>query len=125
MHEVSVLLEHDIASLGIWFSGSRENTVVSQIALGYFHVGYQTTSDSAPYPKRQDTSRFLVLYLAGLNLSLPDITVLDCDLCQSALAPVQTDATLNEVQVNPDPLRLCGTPGSGLTIIIPPSAKAI
>jgi hypothetical protein len=63
--------------------------------------------------------------LKGLTISLPDITVLDCDLCQSALAPIQTDATLSEVQVNPDPLLLCGSPGSGHTIILPPSAKAI
>jgi hypothetical protein len=30
-----------------------------------------------------------------LTFPLPDITVLDCDLCQSALARLQTDATLN------------------------------
>lgn len=60
-----------------------------------------------------------------LTFPLPDITALDCDLYQSALTPIQTDGTLNEVQLNPDPLRLCGTPGSGLSIILPPSAKAI
>lgn len=60
-----------------------------------------------------------------LTFPLPDITAIDCELCQSSLAPVQTDATLNEVQLNPEPLRLCGTPASRLTIILPPSAKAI
>ena len=60
-----------------------------------------------------------------LTFPLPDITVLDCNLYQSALAPIQTDATLNEVQLNPDPLRICSTPGSGLTIILSPSAKTI
>ena len=70
VNEVAVLLGHDVASLGIWFSGFRENAVVSWIALGYFDVGNQTTSDSSPYPRRQDTSRFIFLYLAGLSLSL-------------------------------------------------------
>ena len=60
-----------------------------------------------------------------LTFPLPDITVLDCDLCHTALALTPTDATFSEVQLNPDPLRLCGTTGSRLTIILPPSAQTV
>ena len=69
VNEVAVFLGHDVASLGICFSGFRENAMVSRNALGHFDVGNQTTSDYSPYPRRQDTSSFLFMYLAGLNLS--------------------------------------------------------